>query len=104
MSRISDNRPGLKDRLVELVTAADSEAVPNLLPDVDTGAKWLKNARNAIGHLNPGELEKKVPLDDARFRLDYVTRAVLHLVILAKLGVSSERQRQAVFEKWRYSA
>jgi hypothetical protein len=61
LSRIKDNRPGLKDRLVELVTKADSEAVEMLLTDVDTWAKWLKNARNAIGHLNTGELEKKVP-------------------------------------------
>jgi len=53
MSRIKDNRPGLKDRLVELVKKADSEAVQSLLTDVDTWAKWLKNARNAIGHLIP---------------------------------------------------
>jgi hypothetical protein len=104
MSRIKDNRPGLKDRLLELTTVPDGEAVNDLLTDVDTWAKWLKNARNAIGHLNPGELERKVPLEDARYRLEYVTRAFLHLVILAKLGVSDEVQRQLVFENWRYSA
>jgi hypothetical protein len=65
LSRIKDNRPGLKDRLVELVTKADAEAVESLLSDVETWARWLKNARNAIGHLNTGELEKKVPLEDA---------------------------------------
>jgi Apea-like HEPN len=66
MSRIKDNRPGLKQRLVELVTRADSEAVQNLLTDVDTWAKWLKNARNAIGHLDTDELETRVPLEAAR--------------------------------------
>ena len=104
ISKIKDNRPGLKDRLVELVTKADAEAVQTLLTNVDTWAKWLKNARNAIGHLNTGELERKVPLEEARFRLEYITRAVLHLIILAELGLSGEDQRQVVFEKWRYAA
>lgn len=103
LSRIKDNRPGLKDRLVELVTKADTEAVETLLTDVDTWAKWLKNARNAIGHLNTGELEKKVP-EDARYRLEYVTRALLHLIILAELGLPAERQRQVVNDHWEYSA
>jgi hypothetical protein len=104
LSRIKDNRPGLKDRLVELVTKADGEAVHSLITDVDTWAKWLKNARNAIGHLNTGELERKVPLEEARFRLEYITRALLHLIVLAELGLSGEDQRQVVFEKWRYAA
>jgi ApeA N-terminal domain 1 len=104
ISKIKDNRPGLKDRLVELVTKADGDAVHSLLTDVDIWAKWLKNARNAIGHLNTGELEEKVPLEEARFRLESVTRAVLHLIILAELGLSGEDQRQVVFEKWRYAA
>jgi hypothetical protein len=104
LSRIKDNRPGLKDRLVELVTKADDEAVQGLLTNIDTWAKWLKNARNAIGHLNTGELERKVPLEEARFRLEYITRAVLHLIILAELGLSGEDQRQVVFEKWSYAA
>ncbi len=104
LSRIKDNRPGLKDRLVELVTKADDEAVHSLVTDVDTWARWLKNARNAIGHLNTGELERKVPLEEARFRLEYITRAALHLIILAELGMSGEDQRQVVFEKWSYAA
>lgn len=104
LSRVKDNRPGLKDRLVQLVTKADDEAVESLVTNVDTWAKWLKNARNAIGHLNTGELERKVPLEEARFRLEYITRAVLHLIILAELGMSGEDQRQVVFEKWRYAA
>lgn len=49
LSRVEDNRPGLEDRLVELVTRVDQAAVDALLTDVDTWAKWLKNARNAIG-------------------------------------------------------
>lgn len=104
MNRLGDNRPGLKDRLVELTTRADPDAVKALLTDVDTWAKWLRNARNAIGHLNTGELKKKVPNEDARYRLEYVTRALLHLIIVAELGISAERQREVVDLNWGYSA
>lgn len=104
LSRIKDNRPGLKDRLLELATKADRDAVHSLVTDVETWAKWLKNARNALGHLNTGELERKIPLDDARHRLAYITRALLHLIILAELGMSGEDQSRVVFEKWRYAA
>ncbi|MGZ6801176.1 MAG: hypothetical protein ACXVGR_15355, partial [Mycobacteriaceae bacterium] len=65
--------------------------------------KWLKLARNAIGHLDIGEFEAKVP-EEARYKLAYVTRALLHLIIHAELGVSSDVQRAVVREKWRYSA
>jgi hypothetical protein len=104
MNRIGENRPGLKQRLLELAAVPDSQAVEDLLTDVNTWAKWLRNARNAIGHLNTGELETGVPLEDARYRLAYITRAFLHLVVLAKLGVSAEAQRRVVNDEWRYSA
>lgn len=104
LNRLGDNRPGLKDRLLELTTRADPDAVTTLLTDVDTWAKWLKNARNAIGHLNTGELKKKIPNEDARYRLEYVTRALLHLIIVAELGISAERQREVVDLNWGYSA
>lgn len=104
LSRVKDNRPGLKDRLVELVTKVDDQAATRLLTDVETWAKWVKNARNAIGHLNTGELEKKVPIEEARYRLEYITRALLHLVILAELGISGDKQRRIVRDNWDYSA
>jgi hypothetical protein len=104
LSRIRDNRPGLKERLMELVTKADGDAIHSLVADVETWARWLKNARNAIGHLNTGEFEKKVPIEEARYRLEYITRAVLHLIIMAELGMAGEEQRQVVFEKWSYAA
>jgi hypothetical protein len=102
-NRTGDNRPGLKERYLELATKADSAAVQALLTDVDLWAKWLRNARNAIGHLNTDELQAKVP-EDARYRLTYVTRALLHLVILNELGVSPEVQRRLVSEEWSYAA
>ncbi|WP_157124997.1 ApeA N-terminal domain 1-containing protein [Nocardia pseudovaccinii] len=101
--RLSDNRPGLKKRLLELAALPDREAVENLLGSIDTWAKWLRDARNAIGHMDTGELEKKIP-EDARYRLSYVTKALLHLVLLQKLGISSELQSRAVADIYGYSA
>lgn len=103
MNRVGANRPGLKQRLTELTTLADHQAVSELLTDVETWAKWLRDGRNAIGHLNTGELQRRVP-EDARFRLTFVTRALLHLIIIAELGISAEVQRSVVRKSWGYSA
>lgn len=103
LPRVGSNRPGLKRRYVELADIPDSGAVENLLGDVEVWARWLKGARNAIGHLNTGELDRKVP-ETARFRLTYVTRALLHLVIMAEIGLPREVQVRAVKEVWWYSA
>ena len=53
--------------------------------------------------MNTGELDAKVP-ENARYRLEYVTRALLHLIILAELGISAEIQRAVVQQAWEYSA
>ena len=104
MTSLGDNRPGLKARYLELATKADSEAVAALLTDVDIWAQWLRDARNAIGHLNTGELAEKVPDEDARYRLVYITRALLHLIVLSELGISADTQRGLVNDEWNYSA
>lgn len=104
MTRLGDNRPGLKERLLQLATKADRTAVHGLLTDVDIWAQWLRNARNAIGHLNTGVLEASIPDEDALYRLDDITRALLHLVILAELGLSADTQRRLVNDEWGYSA
>lgn len=101
--RIGENRPGLKQRYIELAEMPDSEAVTKLVDNVEVWAKWLKNARNAIGHLNTGELDKKVP-EAARFRLTYITKALLHLVIMNEIGVGEEKQREAVQNVWWFSS
>jgi len=53
MSRIKDNRPGLKRLPSRACKEGGQRSSQSLLTDVDTWAKWLKNARNAIGHLIP---------------------------------------------------
>src|SRR5690606_24079386 len=59
--RTGDNRPGLKQRITEIAKIPDQTAVEKLLTDVKVWATWLRDARNALGHLNTGELEERVP-------------------------------------------
>ncbi|MFE7422123.1 HEPN domain-containing protein [Rhodococcus sp. NPDC057529] len=101
--RTGDNRPGLKQRILEIAEIPDQTAVEKLLTDVDMWAKWLKDARNALGHLNTGELEAKVP-EQARYRLTYLTKALLHLVLMQELGLSAATQQKAVENNFGYSA
>lgn len=101
--RTGDNRPGLKQRITEIAKIPDQTAVEKLLTDVDVWAKWLRDARNALGHLNTGELEKKVP-EQVRYRLTYVTKALLHLVLMQELGLSAATQQKAVENNFGYSA
>jgi hypothetical protein len=68
MNRTADNRPGLKTRYPGLAAKADQEAVRDLLTTIDTWAKWLVLARNAMAHLDTGEFEARVP-EEARYRL-----------------------------------
>lgn len=103
MNQIGENRPGLNERYVELAGTADPEAVIALLTHVDTWAGWLRDARNAVGHVNTGQLQAKIP-DKALYRLQYITRALLHLVLIDQLGISAEVQRESVQELWSFSA
>lgn len=105
MNQIGENRKGLNERYVELAGRADSEAVDKLLTDVGKWAGWLRDARNAVGHANTGRLQEKIP-EKARYRLPDITRALLHLVVIAELGISAEVQRRVVGDQnlWGFSA
>ena len=96
------NDPGFKDRLLELAKIPDQEAVLYLLTDVDRWAKWVRDARNSLAHLDEAKL-LKIP-EGARYRLVHVTSALMHLVLLEKLGISAEHQRRAVHDVYGYSA
>jgi hypothetical protein len=65
----------------------------------------LRDARNAVGHVNTGQLQEKIP-EKALYRLQYITRALLHLVLINQLGISAEIQRRLVHEQhiWGFSA
>jgi hypothetical protein len=88
------NDPGFTDRMHQLAEIPHKEAVKALLHDVDQWATWLRNARNAVAHLE-GKALSKIP-DDARYEIPAVTTALLHLVVLAELGLSPEIQMRAV--------
>jgi hypothetical protein len=88
------NDPGFTDRMHQLAEIPHKEAVKALLQDVDQWAKWLRDARNAVAHLE-GKALSKIP-DDARYEIPAVTIALLHLVFLAELGLSPEIQMRAV--------
>jgi ApeA N-terminal domain 1 len=103
MNQIGENRPGLNERYKELAGTADSEAVDALLTRVDIWAGWLRDARNAVGHVNTGQLQAKIP-EKALYRMVYITRALLHLVLIDQLGISAEIQRGVVQELWGFSA
>jgi hypothetical protein len=105
MNQLGENRKGLNERYKELTEKADSEAVGELLTNVDRWAGWLRDARNAIGHVNTGRLQEKIP-EKARYRLQDITRALLHLVLIAELGISADVQRRVVRDEnlWEFSA
>lgn len=93
LERLS-NSPGFVDRMKELAAIPSQEAVKALVADVDQWTRWLRDARNAVAHLEGKNLQK-IP-EGARYDIPNVTRALLHLVFLAKLGLSSDVQMKAV--------
>jgi ApeA N-terminal domain 1 len=103
MNQLGENRPGLNERYKTLAETADSEAADALLTRVDIWAAWLRDARNAVGHVNTGQLQAKIP-EKALYRMVYITRALLHLVLIDQLGISGEIQRGVVQKLWGYSA
>ena len=88
------NDPGFMDRMHQLAAIPSTEAVTSLLADVGQWAKWLRDARNAVAHLEGADLEK-IPAA-ARYQISEVTIALLHLVFLAEIGLAPEIQMRAV--------
>lgn len=88
------NHPGFVDRMHQLAEVPAEVAVRALLEDTNQWAKWLRDARNAVAHLEGNDLEK-IP-EGARYEIPAVTLALLHLVFLAELGLPPEIQLNAV--------
>lgn len=93
LSKIRQNQPGLTTRMKELAAIPDGEAVERLLHDRDQWVTWIARARNAIGHSAWDDMNT-IP-HEVRPALTYVTKTLLHLVLLAKLGLSADQQRNA---------
>ncbi|MFF5477180.1 HEPN domain-containing protein [Streptomyces sp. NPDC012935] len=88
------NNPSYNDRMLELASIPNTEAVDTLLGDREGWAKMLKNARNDLAHANERSSQDSDP--SPAYLLLEVTYALLCLVLMAELGISEEAQRKAV--------
>ncbi|MCI7306385.1 MAG: hypothetical protein MR522_09030 [Trueperella sp.] len=88
------NDPTLRDRLRALAVRPDTEAIAQLVPDIDHWAKRTTRARNDLAHGG------KTPAHsiDELIAIVESTTAVVILNILHELGLPAERQRQIVRE------
>jgi ApeA N-terminal domain 1 len=96
------NDCGYMDRLLALSELPSQSAVNELLTDRLVWARWLRDSRNALAHLDYSDF-RMIP-KEARNRLAYITSALLHLVLLNELGLSAKIQENAVKLNYYYSA
>lgn len=94
LKQIQGNRPSLADRMRQLAAHPDALAVDGLLHDREQWIRWMRDARNAIGHSSWRGMNK-IPRD-VRPSLTYVTKTLLHLVLLEELKMTPQQQRSAV--------
>jgi hypothetical protein len=87
------NEMRYKDRLLALAAIPDQDAIGALIGDVPKWAKYMKEHRNGMAHGDRDRLGS----EDAGVMHDAleVTFALLGLVLLNKLSLSSEVQRRA---------
>lgn len=88
------NNPTYNDRVLELASIPDAEAVDRLLTDRSRWASMLKNARNDLAHAN--ERSSRDPEATPAFWLLEVTYALLCLVLMSELGIGAEAQRSVL--------
>ncbi len=86
------NEPTLRNRLCALAKRVDSQAITDLLPDIDYWAKRTTQARNKLVH------EGRTPEQsmDELLAIVETTTAVLILNILKELGLPADQQRRIV--------
>jgi hypothetical protein len=87
------NDPTYNERMLELASIPDADAVDRLLTDRAEWATRLKNARHDLAHAN--ERSAQDPDSSTAFWLLEVTYALLCLVAMSKLELSPEVQRRA---------
>ncbi|MCI3244603.1 HEPN domain-containing protein [Streptomyces spinosisporus] len=88
------NNPTYNERMLELASIPDNEAVETLLGNREHWATALKKSRNDLAHAN--ERSSQSDESSQAFLLMEVTYALLCLVLMSELGVSQEVQRRAV--------
>lgn len=95
------NNPTYNERMLELASIPDTEAVDILLGDRQKWATALRKSRNDLAHAN--ERSSNGVETSQAFHLLEVTYALLCLVLLSELGISREVQKRAVEENPRIS-
>jgi hypothetical protein len=86
------NDPTLRERLVALAAHPDSEAMENLILNVDQWAKVATQARNDLAHT--GQTPRQSV--DELIAVVQVTAAVVLMNLLQALGLPAERQREII--------
>ncbi|MGI6795736.1 HEPN domain-containing protein [Gordonia sihwensis] len=104
LNTLGPNRSGLSKRCAELAALADPTAVEKLLGDTGVWAKWLVNARNSVGHGRLVDPQDAQMPEEAFYRLADITKHLIHLVLMAQLGLSAVLQQRAVDQHWGYQA
>lgn len=91
------NHMTYRERLVELAAIPDPGAVKSLIPDIETWATLLKNARNSVAHAgkSPADQEDLAKSAELQYALTEVTYALLCVVLIAELHLPSEVQQRA---------
>lgn len=91
------NRMTYQDRIKALAAIPDQQAVASLVPDIETWAKLLKNARNSAAHAakTPASAEELARTAALQHTLTEVTYALLSIVLMAELDLPAQAQRRA---------
>jgi hypothetical protein len=89
--KLGDNKPTLKQRLLDLVAIPDAEVMSDILPNPDAWAKATRDERNPVAH--GGNMTRDVPLLAA---IITTTTAVVLLNLLHQLGIPTGRLKQAI--------
>lgn len=82
------NQPSLRDRLTHLAEQLDPEVASALLPSIEEWARSASRARNDLTHTGEAPNRSLAKLD----AIAGVTRAVVILILLQKMGLSKEGQ------------
>lgn len=88
------NVPTYRDRLLDLANIPDAAVVDDLLTDRERWVKMLKESRNDLAHANERS-EVNADVTPAFWLLE-ITYALLHLVLIAELGLGEDVQRKAM--------
>lgn len=89
------NSPSYAERIRDLATKADTEAVISLIVDVDRWVSAIRDARVNLAHALASESGDSSG-SEKPFRLMRVSRALTLLVLMQAAGLSAEAQRRFV--------